>query len=52
MAKPCISYDEITENRCTQIGPLEMMKGESVEKPMGIFHLSTNEKSPFAKDAH
>lgn len=50
-ATKCASYGEIYEQRCSQHGEQALMGGdiENEERPLGLYYLQTNGKSPFSK---
>lgn len=52
MSTRCANYAEITNNRCTPTGSASRMGGEPGNSGLGVagvFHLTTNANSPFAR---
>ena len=49
-AVPCASYQEIADQKCTKSGPMVRMGGDRniLGSARGIFHLKTNQRSPYA----
>ena len=50
-ATKCASYGEIYEQRCSQNGEQALMGGDikDEERPLGLYYLQTNGKSPFSQ---